>query len=221
MTIEHLSFDSELFKYAVGKAHVTPDWEEKSFLKEAENFQLVYLFSPKEIQHSSSLIRPFGETLLFTKEVKGERLEPPHIHELKHAPGERELALALKSGLYSRFSLDQRLENSEFERLYRLWLEKEYERGTIFISGGGTGLISLSEKAHQAEIGLLAVDESKRGTGVGTALLSAAENRLLSRGIAGLQVKTQRANRPAVRFYEKNGFREVSSRYIYHYYRGD
>lgn len=63
------------------------------------------------------------------------------------------------------------------------------------------------------EIGYLGVDQAWRGMGVGTALISAAEDRILARGFrqAGLGVATDNPN--AARLYERLGYRDTSIRH--------
>jgi ribosomal protein S18 acetylase RimI-like enzyme len=55
------------------------------------------------------------------------------------------------------------------------------------------------------EISLLAVSSRFRGKGVGTALVDA----LRREGLSQIRVKTDAANAPAVKFYERNGFARV------------
>ena len=50
------------------------------------------------------------------------------------------------------------------------------------------------------------VDESARGKGVGSALISACVNWAKEQGLKGLLVETQAQNPSACRFYQRNGF---------------
>jgi ribosomal protein S18 acetylase RimI-like enzyme len=65
----------------------------------------------------------------------------------------------------------------------------------------------LRENAHVLGIAGLAVDPGDRGRGVGTALLAAAERFARERGSSKLSLRVLSTNEPALRLYERAGFR--------------
>lgn len=86
----------------------------------------------------------------------------------------------------------------------------------------GQGVITWAGSGEEAvrtavpncpEIGYLHVEQTRRGEGVGTALVSAAERSIAARGfrLAGLGVGTD--NPRAARLYERLGYRDTSVRY--------
>jgi len=70
-----------------------------------------------------------------------------------------------------------------------------------------------TREAH-AHIGILAVAERAEGRGVGSALLSAAEDWARSRGARRLTLNVFEKNRRARALYERRGFRAESLRYV-------
>jgi ribosomal protein S18 acetylase RimI-like enzyme len=65
----------------------------------------------------------------------------------------------------------------------------------------------LRENAHVLGIAGLAVDAGARGRGVATALLAAAERLARARGGHKLSLRVLGTNEPALRLYERAGFR--------------
>ena len=79
------------------------------------------------------------------------------------------------------------------------------------------GMITVKSKNDFADIGLISVDESMQGRGVGRMLIDATMNWLkFSTDINHLNVVTQLDNTNACRFYEKIGFVEMKREFIYH-----
>src|SRR5690606_39934927 len=82
------------------------------------------------------------------------------------------LDLALISGEYSRFKIDRRLNNQEFEKLYQLWVRKalvEDDKGMAFVKDGQVlGMITWTfDQTEALKISLLAVHPSSRNQGIG------------------------------------------------------
>ena len=131
--------------------------------------------------------------------------------------------LAWQSGAFSRFRRDKRFAPHVFPDLYSHWLRAslsgELARAVLACvpqTGAEKGLLTLSEQAGQASIGLLAVDAAARGQGIGQQLVAAARQQAQRWGCTQLQVVTQRANAPACQFYFCCGFELVHEEHIYH-----
>lgn len=60
---------------------------------------------------------------------------------------------------------------------------------------------------HRAELLHLCVADGERGRGVGTALMDAVDTELERRGVEDVEIGVDTANRDAVRFYERRGYR--------------
>ena len=136
-------------------------------------------------------------------------------------------SLALQSGEFSRFRLDERFAPEVFTGLYQRWLRNslshEMAREVLLYEspdapGHAQGLLTLGLKNGRADIGLLAVDAAARGQRLGQQLVAAARQRTAAWGLAELQVVTQLDNEPACGFYRRCGFREWQVEHIYHFW---
>lgn len=246
--IKRLEWDSECFGYEVGTVSIgTDDFSYYEFIKEAEAYQLVYIFSKNNLTHLSSDVKKVDEKITLKKD-----LQPP----LFSVQGRRESAendspsgtifdfdvidfvdapikdfkkafvdLALISGEYSRFKIDRRLNNQEFERLYHFWAYKalvEDDKGLVYVKEGELrGMITLMMALNGTyKISLLAVHPSTRNQGVGRALISKALTTGINSGSRTLLVTTQRANIAAMALYQKAGFEVTDACHVYHWWKG-
>ena len=221
MKIKQLSWDSDFFNYPVGEYRIkSENFNLEKFKSCAELYQLVYIHSTKPCNILSEKIILGDIKLTFTKKATLNKSND-HIIVFNEPSIDPLLSLALQSGEYSRFKLDYRLVNNEFERLYEAWLKKELDQGEILIYKNKDqiiGMVTISFKECKSIIGLIAVDEKYRGKGIGRALLEAAENVSFISKKDTLLVKTQLANKNALQLYLKNGYSEIEKTYLYHYY---
>ncbi len=67
-------------------------------------------------------------------------------------------------------------------------------------------LLGVVERAYEARILILAVDERARKRGVGTRLVNLFEERFRANGIRRLNLEVRVANENAIRLYERMGF---------------
>ena len=129
--------------------------------------------------------------------------------------------LARQAGAYSRFRLDPRVDVSVFHAIYDAWLIRSVRReiaDEVFVAmleSRPVGLLTLSRGASRDTIGLLAVDRSVRGRGLGRRLadLAVAWSEALGRPT---QVATQLANSAACALYESVGFEVETRQRTYH-----
>lgn len=84
------------------------------------------------------------------------------------------------------------------------------------VSGKISGFIVARTMETEAEILNIAVEDSSRRSGLGTALLECAYEKLLSAGVNHLFLEVRESNITAQRFYEKNGFAKIGSRRGYY-----
>lgn len=127
-------------------------------------------------------------------------------------------SLAFQSGAFSRFKTDTRLKSGEFEKLYKLWIQKSLKEGHVLVSQGNSGFASYSIKAELAQIGLIAVEGSQRGKHWGQRLIQAAEAFAFSKGAKKMRIGTQEANQPACSLYKKLGYEVVERVRVGHYW---
>lgn len=246
--IKRLNWDSECFGYEVGTTFLgTSPFGYDEFIEESKGYRLVYVFSKIELAHL-----PFGLKKVDEKITLVNSLQPPLTGHQRHREtikgqspigtifgldevefrletvnnfNQAFIDLALISGEYSRFKIDERLRNREYEKLYRFWawkaLEKD-DKGFVFVKDGEVqGMITFTPPLDGiTKISLLAVRPNSRNWGIGSALL----NRVLASGQASggsaLSVTTQRRNIAAMLLYQKAGFEIVDNCTVYHWWRG-
>lgn len=225
-----LPWDSEFFGFGVGRwSSSTASVEDLAALRqEAQRarMRLIYWFAPAAPE-LEEVARLAGATLVDRKVTFVAGLPEGRIAESEHIarvdqPTDRLRSLALQSGAYSRFKLDGRLPSGAFERMYTLWLERSLtgelaQEVLVFRQGQEEqGFLTLGVKHGRADIGLLAVDSSATGRGIGTALVNAAFGRAAAWGCAQVQVVTQGQNTPACALYARCGFTAESEEHVYH-----
>ncbi|MBN7812937.1 GNAT family N-acetyltransferase [Algoriphagus sp. H41] len=215
--ITPLPFDSALFGYSVGKCVVGQGWTETGFLIEAKGFQLVYLFSDAPIEPLSPRFSLVDTKLIFEKKLCGLSETKPEIRAYVGGVTDGLLALAMESGIFSRFKTDQGFTEGEFEKLYGKWIEMALEKEVVFMGPKGEGLVSVSVEGAQGKIGLLAVEAAHRGQGWGKRLVQAAEYYAHEKGADCLLIPTQEANVPACSLYRAMGYSKAQRQFVYHY----
>jgi dTDP-4-amino-4,6-dideoxy-D-galactose acyltransferase len=133
-------------------------------------------------------------------------------------------ALAVQSGAFSRFRVDPRIPDAQFEQLYRTWVRNSIRRemaDEVLVVREGqrtVGFLTLKADGESGRIELLAVDVESRGKGYGVELVRAAEECFRAMGCDSGSVVTQAANRPACRLYRKCGYEIVLTEYFYHFW---
>ncbi|MBN2858049.1 MAG: GNAT family N-acetyltransferase, partial [Candidatus Delongbacteria bacterium] len=162
------------------------------------------------------------QKVIFKKSLQESVADAPGISEYNASAVSPELyEIALESGKYSRFKTDKELPTGSYEKLYRKWIEKSVSKEiadkvfVFFEDRRILGLITVKKKNTHGEIGLLGIHPDAQGKGIGSILISAAENYVISEEGSLMEVATQYGNSPACRFYEKNGY---SVKSIFNYY---
>jgi len=131
-------------------------------------------------------------------------------------------SLAIQSGKFSRFNIDSNIPKYKFNQLYKTWLyasiENKVADSLFFIRAEGeiVAFITVSNKNRIGDIGLLAVDKDYRGRGYSKKLISAANAFFRDNNVLSSQVVTQLDNKPAMKLYEKVGFKVDIIKYYYH-----
>ncbi len=224
--IDKLPWDTAFFGFAVGKTNVeTLDFfDEGAFVKSASNFKLVYVFANKPL-NSSLFADPADVKLTFQKTLK---IENP---EMKFQVFDPDLyaytdlqKLALQSGEYSRVKTDKGFDPKDFYRMYDIWINKslDSEQSVVLVEEVDyklAGFVTLDmNESETAQIGLIAVDSTVRGKGVGAKLMAQAEKAAVQAGKKNLRVATQQKNISATNFYVKQGYTLADQIIIYHYW---
>lgn len=121
-------------------------------------------------------------------------------------------ALASRSHHNTRFYTDRSFPPDRADALYAAWIERSFNdpTQTVYVSGppgepNGYIAFGVPTGGHGV-IGLIAVAESQRGAGLGSALVGTAIRRLAEQGIQQVEVVTQGDNNAARSLYTGLGF---------------
>ena len=230
MEIRTLQWDSDFFRLRIGRADILST-EDALFLAAQheelkQQFELLYVFDPNNIGFNANGARLVDEKILYSKPCEP-RKQYNDISFFKQAtPSDDLYRLALVSGGYSRFKLDERLPQGSYERLYTRWIENACPKeGTnkqiltyLDTNSIAKGMITIDYQGELGHIGLVAVDTDAQHQGIGGKIMSTLDGYLFEHGIKTLEVPTQKANTDACRWYEKNGFTVQSRTQIYHWW---
>jgi ribosomal protein S18 acetylase RimI-like enzyme len=141
-------------------------------------------------------------------------------------PEPKLIELAIESGRYSRFKVDEKIGINKFRELYRTWIvnsvNKKIAKEVLVYRINETiaGFVTLGEKHSRAEIGIIAVEAINRGKGIGRSLMRSAESWFAAHShFDVIQVVTQGANLAACKLYEHCGYRVGRLEYVYHFWK--
>lgn len=232
MAFEILPWDSDFFKFKVAriKEHINLD-NNKPLLKILfeNDVNLVYYSSPDKLKIPESsfyTILLVDKKVTYSKEISNQHLNNKIESYNKHYPEEKLVTLAISSGIYSRFNTDERIGRQNFEALYSQWIFKSVakeiaEEVLVYKENNDIqGFVTIGKKGNRADIGIIAVDPSFRGKGIGKALMFEAENFYYNK-LDMIQVVTQGDNLPACKLYESCGYAVEKAEFFYHLWRLD
>ena len=223
MKIKKLEWDSTFFNLNIGELSLqeSTNLNIDSIKPFCLNFDLVYVFS------SDSFLNPVFfesqkielELILLKKDSVLKKNE--NIYSCQELSNDL-IKLSYESGKHSRFKLDSKFSTSNFENLYKVWIEKSIEReicDEVFvykIEDQIVGFVTIKIKDLEAEIGLIAVDPKYQGIGIGQGLIDSTINYSLRKGIKKIVVSTQGNNLQAIAFYTKKDFKITKTKIITH-----
>jgi dTDP-4-amino-4,6-dideoxy-D-galactose acyltransferase len=229
----NLKWDSEFFQFKV--CRFTQLLENIEQLRSVElvmkkgDYKLAYYSSSVELKTTdigSLEIKLVDEKTTYTKRTNGHL----HYHQAistypSITPTDKLFELAIQSGVYSRFNVDENISRQKFEELYRIWITRSVKRenaSEVFVynyNNDIAGYLTVGQKNSRADLGMGAVDLSYRGAGIGRAIFQHAEKWSYDNGFSEIQVVTQGNNLSACRLYESLGYKIEKSEYFYHIWR--
>jgi dTDP-4-amino-4,6-dideoxy-D-galactose acyltransferase len=231
-----LDWDSNFFGIKTGKCILTNDTlgQLESTLSQAKEngYGLIYLFTPGDMLLPESLlvrlngklvdhkVTFFCNNLNIIDTVKTNTVE----EYLDTHPEESLIELALISGQYSRFRVDDNFMPGKFEQLYKTWISRSVSKDvadTVYIvriQNNISGMMTVKWDTSKAIIGLVGVLKEAQGNSLGTLLVNKLKEESQKRGIQQIEVASQKENDGACRFYIKNGFNEISLKKVYHFW---
>ena len=230
MDIRALQWDSDFFGLRIGRADLQTKadaLELRAMHEELKRqFDLLYVFDPNAIGFEAEGARLVDEKILYSKPCEPRKQYDDIVFFKQLKPTEDLYRLALVSGGYSRFKLDERLPQGSYERLYTRWIENACPKdGTnkqiltcLDTNSIAKGMITIDYQGELGHIGLVAVDTDCQHQGIGGKIMSTLDGYLFDLGVKKLEVPTQKANTDACRWYEKNGFTIQSVLPIFHWW---
>ncbi len=147
---------------------------------------------------------------------------------ITQTPSSSLIALALQSGVWSRFRIDTNIPRGVFEKMFTAWITNSVNHSLaddVFIArdintNEDIGMITLKLVGDVTHIGLLAVQENRRKQGIAKMLLTRAvlwaNEHCHWNSAASLSVVTQGSNTAATSVYSRFGFHISKVQHIYH-----
>ncbi len=229
MEVTPLAWDSSFFGLRIGKVLLISEDDREELIRMKgqleTRYDLIYVFSDKDFSFPSPSIRLVDKKVSYRKMLDGTDAYHTAVKEWLSGETTPELvALALESGLYSRFRLDSRFPAGSFERLYTRWIEQSVSHALAtnvfcyFSKDMPIGLVTLDVRKDLGSIGLVAVNRHFQHKHIGSSLLGHVCAYAYQQGVRSMTVPTQYSNRPACSFYEKMGFQPCSIENVWHWW---
>lgn len=228
--IRKLDWDSTFFSFNVCRIdseilNIDDVQAVKLFLNEGD-FKLAYYSSTKKLDlgmFSDLQVKLVDFKTTFIKKINRCLDSHPSIISYNHkVPSQKILDIALQTGIYSRFNVDENIGKGKYEEMYKTWIERSINREianevlVYEVDGEVAGYLTVGEDQARANLGIGAVDSKFRRQGIGIKLFESAEKWSGDNGYDIIQAITQGSNMAACRMYEKLGYSIESEKYFYH-----
>lgn len=231
---EILKWDTDFFGYPVARIHgndLAQNELDRILTEMKGKAKLVYYASAFPLAGADDLLSEFNGLLVdqkvtFYKVITTAAEESnPNIVEYQNGMNKEELVdLSIASGIYSRYKMDPNIGVLKYQALYREWMLNSINHVlakkvlVYVVDNEELGAATLAIKDNVAEIGVIAVKETKRGLGIGKSLMGAADSFAIANELPGIRVITQGANKPACALYTGKGYEIKKVEYFYHFW---
>lgn len=230
MIVNRLDWDSEFFGLRIGHAVISSKEDASELAGQSRllkrDFDLVYVFGSHGLDFSAVNAKLVDKKVVYIQSGNpcSEMDNNVVMWDSNRGVTEDLLHLALVSGKYSRFRLDDGFPKGSFERLYFRWIEQSVKftmASEVFcymIGSVPRGLITLNNKNGNGTIGLVAIHEDFQHRGIGSTMMRHVIQYSIENRINKLTVATQLDNIPACQLYEKSGFLVKSITDVWHWW---
>jgi len=234
MDYQLLTWDTEFFEIKTGRIIPTSLQENQlaSILEKMhqKGFQLAYWASDHQYAYDFQSYSGILVDKKTTYEISLQNINLDSMSLPKTEPYSSSLPfsqlekLAVQSGAFSRFALDNRFPHEKFIALYKTWIQKsvsgEIANEVLVIRQNNNiaGMVTLSIKNEVGDIGLIAVDEKFRGKKLGQQLVYDSQRWFIQHGCHTAHVVTQGDNLPACNLYEKCRYQKIKIEFYYHFW---
>lgn len=226
MIIKHLDWDSSFFNKKIGLLDLSNDFQ---YSEIQNDYDLIYVISKEEIAVAipNFKLSYLENKIVFSKKTvqSRESTDANIFLELNDSHKKEIYALAFESGKFSRFKLDPNFSRTEFEKLYKKWLDnsyaKEFADGVLIYKEQNfiLGFVTYKVWDGYATIGLIGVCPKHQGKGIGKKLIQSVENELANIGVDELRIATQLQNEMACLFYKGLGYEIIENNILKHYWK--
>ena len=146
---------------------------------------------------------------------------PENVRPAMAADIEKLSELARESHIDSRFFFDPGFETNRCKDFYETWLNNSFSGfadATLVaeVDQNPVAYVTLHRRNNYGQIGIIAVDQSARGQGIGRKLIQAAHAQYSVWGLTRAEVVTQLRNLAAQRLYQAHGYRISDASHWYH-----
>ncbi len=230
MRVERLVWDSDFFGLRIGRACISSEEEAMTLAGGRkhleEDYDLLYVFTSHGMRFPDDKAKLVDEKVVFSlSKVASSEVNPNvELWDVNKGVTDELLHLALVSGKYSRFKLDDSLPSGSYERLYSRWIEQSVnhmiatEVFCYMVNDMPRGLVTLDRNNGNGTIGLVAIHEDFQYQGIGSAMTQHVIRYAQEWHCLKLSVATQHNNNPACRLYKKNGFEVESVTDVWHWW---
>lgn len=230
MNVKKLVWDSDFFGLRIGRVDIGSEGDGAVLVSQAsllkENFDLMYVYAHHGLAFPATNAKLVDKKTVYslTDFPRFEENNNIVVWDRKQGITADLIHLALVSGRFSRFRLDDRFSVGSYERLYTRWIEQSINRimaTEVFcymVGEAPQGLVTLNRKADVGTIGLVAINESFQHRGIGSSMLKHVIRYAGERQCSKLSVATQLENTLACKLYEKVSFFVESITDVWHWW---
>jgi uncharacterized protein (UPF0276 family)/ribosomal protein S18 acetylase RimI-like enzyme len=221
---KRLEWDCNFFHREIGRLFLGLNALNMNFMKQINKFECVYCLSNDQSKNLEDagfncvdIKVDYLAELGFIPKMSFDFADILDLERIKQIS-----SLAFKG--MSRFYSDKHFSESDADELYIRWVDKlmnNPDSRILIIRDEGiiVGFTGISIKDGVGVIELIAVDRFYTGKGYGKRLVQQCFSYFKSKNVNEVTVSTQDKNFSAKRLYESAGFRLISKRYWYHWWR--
>lgn len=227
MIIKYLDWDSSFFNKKIGLLDMSNGFQ---FSEIQNDYDLIYVISDEEdisLDIPNFKLSYSENKVIFSKKLvwKNELVDDNILSELNNLPKKEIYDLAFESGKFSRFNLDPNFLHTEFEKLYKKWVDNSYTKefaDNVMVykeKNKRVGFVTYKVLGNYATVGLIAISAQYQAKGIGRKMLEAVENELVAIEVDKLRIPTQLQNEMACLFYTKMGYEIIEKKILKHYWK--
>lgn len=232
-SIKNLEWDTEFFGIKSAKVTLNETINKKDIEEILEkikynSYEFVTINNLNNDDYNNYILKNFVGIFLadvniqFEKKVEKKEEKDNNASIQKKLKYNQEIIeISRKSFIYSRFMNDLNLKKSS--EVYVEWAKNSFNKNNKYfciykMESKVIGYLLFSIEDRVLTIELIAVNNEKKGNGIGKILINKVEEFAYLKNIDIMKVGTQLNNIYAQNFYINNGFRHVSNNSIYHFW---